>query len=120
MGVTIKGLSSLRAKFNKIDPATKLGMRSGVTKATLKVSGDAKMVVAVDTGALRNSLHEDVTETPNSVTGKVGTSLEYAPYVELGTSNMSAQPFLQPSLQKNKQTAKKIVIDEIRSALKGL
>ena len=120
MGVTIKGLSSLRAKLNKIDPAAKAGMRSGVGKATAKVGGDAKMIVAVDTGALRESLHEEITETENSVTGSVGTNLEYGPHIELGTSKMSAQPFLQPSLQKNKKAATKIVMTEIRSSLRGL
>lgn len=120
MSVTIKGLSSLQAKLRRIDPLTKSGMRLGVGKATAKVSGDAKMIVAVDTGALRSSLHEEITEDANSVTGSVGTNLEYAPPVEFGTSKMAAQPFLQPALQKNKKPATKIVMTEIRNAYKGL
>lgn len=120
MSVTIKGLSSLQAKLSKIDPLTKSAMERGVRRAGLKVEGDAKMVTPVDTGALRSSINTTSSSTANSATATVGSNLEYAAYVELGTSKSSAQPFLQPSLQKNKKVATQIVMTEIRSAYKGL
>lgn len=120
MGVTIHGLSSLQAKFTKLDPVTYAAMSRGVQLAGLKVEGDAKNVVPVDTGALKGSITTGGSSSANSVTATVGSSLEYAPYVELGTSKNRAQPYLQPSLQRNKKTATKIVLDEIRNAYKGL
>lgn len=120
MGVTIKGLSSLRAKLTKLEPVTRAAMSRGVQKGGLLVEGDAKLIVAVDTGELRDSLHTEVTTTPNSATATTGTNVEHGPYIELGTSKMSAQPFLQPALQKNKKPATKIVMNEIRKAYKGL
>ena len=120
MGVTIKGISSLKVKLNKLDPLTRGAMSRGVQLAGLKVEADAKLVTPVDTGALRDSINTSGSSTANSATATIGTNLEYAPFVELGTSKASAQPFLQPSLQKNKKTARKIVMDEVRNAYKGL
>lgn len=120
MGVTIKGLSSLKAKFDKLDPLTASAMSAGVLKAGVKVEADAKMITPVDTGALRRSINTGGKSTPTSATSTVGSNLEYAPYVELGTSRNRAQPFLQPALQKNKNIAKKIVADEIKKAYRGL
>lgn len=120
MGVTIKGLSSLEAKINKLNPLAIGALERGVQKAALKVEGDAKMITPVDTGALRDSITISSNSTTNGAVATIGSSLEYAPYVELGTSKSSAQPFLQPALQKNKKTAVAIVMGEVRSALKGI
>lgn len=120
MGVTIKGISSLQAKLNKLTPLTSAAMSRGVMKAGLKVEGDAKLLSPVDTGSLRGSINTSGSSNASSATAIVGTNLEYAAYVEMGTSKSKAQPYLQPALQKNKKTATKIVMTEVRNAYKGL
>lgn len=51
---------------------------------------------AVDTGRLRNS----VTHAVKDKTMYVGTNVEYAPYIEFGTSNpkRSAREYIKPSI----------------------
>lgn len=49
----------------------------------------------VDTGNLRGSIAYEVDTADNAV--YIGTNVEYAPYVELGTSRQKAQPFLRPA-----------------------
>ena len=120
MAISVKGLSSLQAKLNKLDPLTRRAITNGVQKAGTMVEGAAKMIVPVDTGALRDSIHTTGKSTANGAEATVGSSLEYAAYVELGTSRMQAQPYLHPALQKNKQKAKQLIIDEIVKAHKGL
>lgn len=120
MGVEIKGIGRLQAKLSKLDPLTRAGIVAGVQKAALKVEGDAKLMAPVDTGALRGSITTGGRSTPDGAEATIGSSLEYAPYVELGTSRMSAQPFLQPGLQKNKKIATQIVVSEVRKAIKGI
>ncbi len=44
----------------------------------------------------------------------IGTNVEYAPFVELGTSKQAAQPYLNPALEANKGNIKKIFADAIR------
>lgn len=49
----------------------------------------------VDTGNLRGSIAYEVDAGGNAV--YIGTNVEYAPHVELGTSRQKAQPFLRPA-----------------------
>lgn len=56
----------------------------------------AKAACPVDTGRLRNSItHQQESENVEVI----GTNVSYAPYVELGTSKMSARPFLRPAAE---------------------
>lgn len=56
----------------------------------------AKAACPVDTGRLRNSItHQQESENVEVI----GTNVDYAPYVELGTSKMSARPFLRPAAE---------------------
>ena len=53
----------------------------------------------VDTGNLRGSITHEVDAGENAV--YIGTNVEYAPYVELGTSRQRAQPFLRPAASEH-------------------
>lgn len=53
----------------------------------------------VVTDNLRSSITHEVDAGDNAV--YVGTNVEYAPYVELGTSRQEAQPFLGPAASKH-------------------
>lgn len=50
----------------------------------------------VRTGRLRNSISYGVDTDEPAV--YIGSNVEYAPYVELGTSKMRARPFLKPAV----------------------
>jgi len=67
----------------------------------------------VDTGRLVNSITHQVSPQEQAV--YVGTNVEYAPYVELGTQKTRAYPFLKSAVTEH--------IDELKSlaedALKG-
>lgn len=51
------------------------------------------------TGNLRGSITHEVDAGDNAV--YIGTNVEYAPYVELGTSRQKAQPFLRPAASEH-------------------
>lgn len=120
MGVTIKGLSSLQAKLNKLEPVTRAAVERGVGLAGALVEGSAKNIVPVDTGHLRDSINSTSEPISDGAKATIGTNVEYAAYVELGTSRMQAEPYLHPALQKNKDKAKNLIMTEIVKAHKGL
>ena len=51
----------------------------------------------VRTGRLRNSISYGVDTDEPAV--YIGSNVEYAPYVELGTSKMRARPYLKPAVE---------------------
>lgn len=51
----------------------------------------------VRTGRLRNSISYGVDTSEPAV--YIGSNVEYAPYVELGTSKMRARPYLKPAVE---------------------
>jgi len=53
--------------------------------ATMVVLRDARRYAPVDTGRLRASIVPDVRRIGDDVVGIVGTNVDYAPYMELGT-----------------------------------
>ena len=45
----------------------------------------------------------------------IGTNVEYAPYQELGTIHMKAQPFLKPAVADHAKKKKKIIENELKN-----
>lgn len=71
-----------------------------------KAESYAKKLCPVDTGRLRNSItHQQMDEH----TEVVGTNVEYAPYVELGTHRMKAKPYLRPAAEGHTMEYKSIL-----------
>lgn len=54
---------------------------------------------AVRTGRLRSSISWRVEEDALGVYAEIGTAVEYARFVELGTDRMAPRPFLRPALE---------------------
>lgn len=103
----VSGLIEVRednalAIVNAIDQA----LAKALEEVGLVAEGYAKKACPVDTGRLRNSITHQVRPSEKSV--YIGTNVEYAPHVELGTSRMDPQPFLHPAAADHEGTYKKI------------
>lgn len=87
--------------LNELDSALEVALE----EIGLTAEGFAKKKCPVDTGRLRNSISHASTED----TAYVGTNVEYAVYVEMGTKNTKSQPYLRPAITEHKDTYKAIV-----------
>jgi HK97 gp10 family phage protein len=67
-----------------------------------------------DTGRLVSS----ITHEFSYLNASVGTNVIYAPYLELGTSKMAARPYLQPSLDENKDKISSLIESALIRAMK--
>ncbi len=65
----------------------------------LQAEGYAKLKCPVDTGRLRNSVTHATVKREKAV--YIGTNVEYAPYVEMGTVKQKAQPYLAPAVTEH-------------------
>lgn len=69
-----------------------------ILRRSQSVERAAKRLCPVDTGRLRSSIGKRLEQRPDGPTGVIGSNVEYAVYVEFGTSRSPAQPFLRPAL----------------------
>lgn len=70
----------------------------GLARVGLRVQNAARQLCPVDTGRLRSSIVSQPGRDARGPYVDVGTNVEYAPFVEFGTSRAPAQPFLRPAL----------------------
>lgn len=93
-----------------IEQATFSQIETALEKVGLAAERYAKLACPVDTGRLRNS----ITHTHDKNTAYVGTNVEYAPYVEMGTKNTKAQPYLKPAIANHLQEYEQIIEQELK------
>jgi len=66
-----------------IDQMKRNAVEAGLTAVGQLIEEDAKLLSAVDSGALQTDIKYIVDMTDNVV--RIGTAIEYSPYVEFGT-----------------------------------
>lgn len=87
-------------------------MERALTRIGLEAEGYAKKECPVDTGNLRNSITHEVVQSEKAV--YIGTNVEYAAYVELGTVRTKAKPYLKPAATEHSTVYKRIMEEEMR------
>ena len=97
----------------EVSEKIKKALLRGLETCGLVAEGYAKKLAPVDTGNMRNSITHDVDEEEPAA--YVGTNVEYAPYQELGTIHMAAQPFLKPAVADHSNTYRKIIENELKN-----
>lgn len=95
-------VSSIEVRYNglpALSAAAVLRTKTAVAKAAFDIEGNAKTIVPVDTGNLKNSIQTAL--EPGGLGATVGPrNVEYAIYVEFGTYKMRAQPYMRPAAEK--------------------
>jgi HK97 gp10 family phage protein len=89
------------AGFDRIRNGLSDAIAAGVERAADAIVDIAQDLVPVDTGALRDSIHAAPTDDPTHWQVIAGDdAVDYAIWVEWGTSKAAAQPFLTPASQQ--------------------
>lgn len=68
-----------------------------VRKAAFDIEANAKAVVPVDTGKLKNSI---TSEFPSPTKAIIAPHTDYAAFVEYGTRRQRAKPYMRPAAEK--------------------
>ena len=93
--------NELRAELSK-------AKKAALTAVGIQAEKNVKAVTPVDTGRLRNSISHRL-QGDSAVA--IGTNVEYATYVEMGTSKMKKpHPYLRPGITNN--------VDQYRDIIK--
>lgn len=100
----------LKSNVAEIEKAMEQAKKRALEKVGMFVETEAKKLAPVDTGRLRNSItHEQEDEN----TEIIGSNVEYASFVCLGTSKMGARPYLRPAIDNNRDKINKIIKSEL-------
>ena len=116
---------SVKVQHNNIDPVmqkTNDSINRALEMIGIQAEKFAKALCPVGTpestgiagyigGTLRNSIAHQVVMQETAV--YVGTNVEYAPYVELGTSKMAKRPYLKPAIEDHIEHYKQIISDQL-------
>lgn len=93
----------LSAKLNSKTKRVGAQAAGALRKTAAGIERDAKTFCPVDTGALKNSIGTDLTGDGRSgrMTAIIGPTMNYASYVERGTSRQAPQPYMRPAAERH-------------------
>ena len=100
----------------RILTAMEKGIKNGLEAIGLTAETYAKQETPVCTGRLRNSISHAV----DGEAVYIGTNVEYAPYVELGTSRAKAHHMLQKAATEHSAEYKRLAEDAVKSAINNV
>lgn len=112
--VKIEGADGVILKFSRMSAASVGLVGKVVNTAALDTQREARQLCPVDTGRLRASIRPRFYK--EGLAADVYTDVDYAPFVEFGTSRMGAQPFLFPAFEMVRPR----YLAELAAALKTL
>ena len=96
--------------------ALEKGKRNALTAIGATAETYAKKATPVDTGRLRNSISHAV----DGEAVYIGSNVEYAPYVELGTSRAKAHHMLQKAATEHSAEYKRLAEDAFYNAINNV
>ena len=112
------GVSSLNRKLRKMGPAVKAGLAPALQKVADAVHADALKRIPVREGDLAAAMKKQVMSNgTNARVGywKKGNKKNWdlggwrAHFIEFGTVNAKAKPFMRPAFRENISFAKKVI-----------
>lgn len=99
---------------DEIKHITREAVITGLMAVGIQACNYAELLCPVNTGRLRASIIYGVDES--EMCAEIGTNVEYASYVEYGTSKTPAQPFIKPAVNNHAAEYKAIFQDYLKNA----
>lgn len=106
------GISMIKSNVDEYLKQVDAAKARGLEAVGLTAERYAKALCPVDTGRLRNSISHAV----EGDSAYIGTNVEYAPYVEMGTVRTRAQPYLKPAAQDHADEYKQILLEYLQNS----
>lgn len=98
MATDAEGFRMDRAAVSRLLTGAEGPVARDLLKRAISVESTAKRLCPVDTGRLRSSITHAMQRDGLGLRADIGTNVEYAVFVELGTSRVPARPFLRQAL----------------------
>lgn len=120
--ISVQGLDEAVKKIKDVNSKLATDIDNGVKKAGFHVQSQVQESIAgrkaeprsVDTGRFLNSVK---TVFPQRFVAQVETNVEYADFLEYGTSRRAARPHFRNTSARETENVKKIINQEITSSV---
>ena len=114
----VQGSAGLRRALERLRGAERRqAQQDGLEAGARVIEFHAKRIAPVDTGALRNSIMLDEVAPERAI---LGPHVEYAEYVEFGTSRRGARPYLRPAVDEHEREIVAAIEAAVRSFVDGI
>lgn len=120
MEIKLTGVEKLVKDIDKFVNGVNNDLKAIIEKGTIDIERQAKINTTpnVDTGRLRSSIHHSFNnDLVNGYTGRVGTDVEYAPYLEYGTRRNKKYPYLYPAYDLHKNRIANKIADVVNQRI---
>lgn len=97
---------------DQVIDAKNAAIRAALEAIAVQAEGYAVALCPVDTSRLKNSISHAVEVADECA--YIGTNVEYAAYVEFGTSKAAAQPYLKPAIEEHIDEYKDIALEHLK------
>jgi hypothetical protein len=98
----LKGADKVFQNLKNYPKKVQLAVQHSILDDMVEIATEQVNIVPVDTGRLKGSIEGPELISPGVF--EIKTNVEYAPFIEFGTSRMAAQPFFfPPYLKRMKQ-----------------
>lgn len=103
---------SIKDNSKEVLEALAEAKKRGLEAIGITAEGHAKKITPVDTGRLRNSIGH----ATDDEAAYIGSNVEYAPYVELGSRGREGKHMLQRAATEHADEYKRIMEDALKNA----
>lgn len=101
--ISISGVKEVSKKLEQLYTQKQRNLVEAVEITQALITNDAKSIVPVKTAFLQSTIQPGKVIVQGSVVdGFIEATANYASYVEFGTSRQRAQPYMVPSIMKNR------------------
>ena len=116
MSITVeiddKDLAKTLQYFDRYEKNRARDIRNIILETAINIDRKAKKFVPIVTGRLEGSIHFE--RLGNGNTARVFTNVEYASFVEFGTSKQRKQPYMTPAANIERVNYKQRMIQAMR------
>lgn len=112
VNIALEGVEEFKAAMQRFDSAMQESVHAQLASWAAEVKALAEQLVPVRTGRLRSSIYTKI----QAWTAEIGAEFSYALFVEFGTHNMQARPFLFPAVSEHLPMLEQIICEAIDEA----
>jgi HK97 gp10 family phage protein len=110
--VAVEGVEEFKTAMQTFDSGVQNHVQTQLASWAEAVKALARQLVPVRTGHLRDSIYAEISEW----VAEIGSEATYALFVEFGTRQMRARPYLFPAVQEHLSRLEQMVCEAIDAA----